>query len=135
MNLATAMSTMATRLGTIAELNAYGYPIENVAVPAAVVGFPEDYSYDATMGRGSDRMTLPVFVLVGKVSDRASRDTLADYVNGSGSKSVKATLETGTYTAFDTLRVESVSFETVSVAGIEYLAGIFDVMVFGDGST
>jgi hypothetical protein len=59
------------------------------------VNFPDEYLFDSTSGRGMDRISLFVDVLVGKVSDRAARDDLAPYCDGSGIKSVKQVLETG----------------------------------------
>lgn len=135
MNLAAVIDDIADELDDIAELNVYPFAAEHVTVPAAVIGYPESYEFDQTYGRGSDRMTLPIFVLVGKVSDRAARDALGAYVNGSGTSSIKANLEGGSYSSFDSLRVQSVEFETISVAGQEFLAGVFSVDVFGDGST
>lgn len=135
MNFADVADDIADALDGIAGLNVYPFAADHVSPPAAVVGFPEDYTFDTTMGRGSDRMSIPVFVLVGKVSDRAARDTLGAYVDGSGAKSIKAKLEGSTYTAFDSLRVQSVEFETISVAGQELLAGVFSVDIYGQGST
>lgn len=135
MHLGDVMSTMADRLGTIDQLNIYAFPAENVSAPAAVIGFPEDYEYDQTYGRGSDRMTLPVFLVVGKADAQASLASLGAYVDGSGERSVKATLEGSTYSSFDSLRVQSVEFEHIVVAGVEYLTGVFSVDIFGDGST
>lgn len=95
MNLADVMTEIGDRLDTIAGLRVYRYPPDQVAVPAAVVTYPEDYIFDATFGRGMDTMTLPVVVMVGRVSDRKSRDLIAGYCDGAGPQSIKAVLETG----------------------------------------
>lgn len=135
MKISNIMSTMASRLDNISGLTVYAFPSDQAYPPCAVIGWPEEYTYDATYGRGSDRLTLPVFVLVGKMADRSVRDTLSAYVDGSGAKSVKATLESSTWASMDVARVVSVEFSEVSVAGVEYMAGIFSVDIFGDGST
>ena len=61
---------------------------DKIAPPAAIVTYPDSYTFDATYGRGSDTMTIPVVVLVGRVSARASRDKLAAYVDGAGAAGI-----------------------------------------------
>jgi hypothetical protein len=95
MDLAAVMDEVAARLDTIDGLRVYAYPADNVHPPAAVVTYP-DIAFDSAYQRGSDRMTLPVVLLIGKVSARASRDLVAVYAHGSGVKSIKRVLEAGT---------------------------------------
>lgn len=134
MNLANVIDDIADELDDIAELNVYAFPAEHVSPPAAVIGYPESYEFDQTYGRGSDRMTIPVFIIVGLTDQKAARNTLGAYVDGSGASSIKANLEGGSYTSFSSLRVQSVEFQTISVAGQEFLAAVFSVDVFGSGS-
>lgn len=135
MDLAVIMAEVAARLDTIAGLRCFAWPPGTATPPAAVVGYPTEYRYDETYGRGMDRMTLPVVVLVdGKPTDRKARDRLAAYVNGSGSSSIKAVLESGVYTALDTLRVTGVEVDVYQLAAVEYLAAIFDIDIAGQGS-
>ena len=134
MNLADVMDEVGDQLDTIEGLRVFRYPPDLVVAPAAVVTYPAEYLYDATYGRGSDTMDLRVIVLVGKVSDRKSRDLIAAYVNGSGPASVKAVLEAGEYTAFDTVRVEGVEFDVIKVAAVEHLAASFTLDITGTGA-
>lgn len=134
MNLADVMDEVATRLDTISGLRVFAYPPDRVEPPSAIVSYPGTYTYDETYGRGMDRMTLPVVVVVGKVSQRSARDALGAYVDGSGASSVKAVLESGTYTELDSLRVMSVEFDVVTIAGTDYVAALFDVDIAGSGS-
>lgn len=135
MNLAEVMQAVADRLDTIAGLRVFGYPPDVVPPPAAVVTYPDTYTYDATYGRGMDRIEdLAVVVLVGKVSDRASRDKIAQWSDGSGATSIKAVLESGTYTAFDTIRVTQVVFDVVAVGAVEHLAATFTLDIAGQGA-
>lgn len=134
MNLANVMDAVSDRLDTIDGLRCFAYPPGSVTPPAAVVSYPGDYTFDETYGRGSDRLTLPVVLVVGKATDRTSRDALGAFCDGSGVKSVKAVLESGTYTAFDSLRVASIEFDVVTIAATDYLAAIFDIEIFGAGS-
>ena len=88
MNVNTALDTIGTALGNVSGLRVFDFIPDNVNPPAAVVGMPELLTYDNTMGRGTDRATFKVTVLVGKVSDRAARDKLAAYLDGTGAASV-----------------------------------------------
>lgn len=134
MDLANVMDAVSNRLATIAGLRCFAYPPPTITPPAAVVSYPDACEFDATYGRGMDRLKLPVVLVVGKVSDRATRDALGAYCNGSGASSVKAVLESGTYSAFDSLRVESIDFDVVSIAGVDYMAGAFTLDIAGQGS-
>jgi len=134
MNLADVMDEVAARLGAVDGLRVFPYPADHVSPPAAIVSYPETYTFDETYGRGMDRMTLPVVVVVGKPTDRSSRDRLAAYVAGSGPGSVKAAVEAGDGAAFDTVRVVSVEFDVIAIAGTDYIAAVFDLDVAGQGS-
>lgn len=136
MNLSDVMQQLADRLATINGLRVRAHPADAVEPPAAVVGLPETLTFDGTYGRGMDTMLLPVVVLVGKVSDRAARIALARYCDGAGASSVKAVLEGGTYTAFDTqsMQVKSVAFDVIRLQGVDYLGATFTVQVAGKGA-
>jgi len=105
-----------------------------VVPPAAIVSYPDAIDFDQTGARGSDRLTLPVVLVVGRVSLRSARDDLGSFVDGSGARSIKAILESGTYTAFHELRVVNASFDVVRLGGTDYIAALFDIDIFGSGS-
>jgi len=137
MNLANVMDELGTKLDPIPGLRVKAYNADSVVPPVAIVSLPDGIDFDATYGRGSDSMTLVVDVLVGKVSDRKSRDAIARYADGSGSHSVKQALDssnTNTYQSCDAVTVASVDFGVSDEAGIDYLAGRFTVNVTGSGS-
>lgn len=135
MNLDAVMEEVATRLNTITDLRVTAHPVDTVNPPQAVVSLPE-ITFDETYGRGSDRYTLPVVLAIGKVVDRAAMKNLAPYVAGAGAKSFKAVLEDEStpYTAFDSLRVQSVSFDVIAWNAIEYLTATFVLDIIGDGA-
>lgn len=136
-NLADVMDEIAAQLVfNIPGLHVYPYPPDNIQPPAAVVDLPETYTYDETYRRGMDSLVLPVAVLVGKVSDRASRDAIAPYFDGAGATSIKTVIESGTHTAFDTVRVTAADdpFEVWTMAGVAYLAGAFRLEITGQGA-
>lgn len=95
MNVNTAMDTIGAALAGVTGLRVFDFIPDNVSPPAAVVALPELLTYDHTHGRGTDRATFKVTVLVGKVSDRSARDKLAAYLDGTGAAtvSVKAALD------------------------------------------
>lgn len=134
MDLAAVMQEIADQIDTIPELRTFGYPADSIQPPAAVVSYPEGITFDSTYARGMDEITLPVIVLVGRVSDRASRDQISAYANGSGAKSIKQVVESGTYTAFDTVRVVNAVFDIVSIASVDHLAATFSLDIAGEGT-
>lgn len=134
MDLADVMEEVAGKLSAINGLRIFAYPPDALAPPAAVVSYPDSYDYDGTYGRGMDRLKLPVVVVVGKPTDRSTRDRLAKYCDGAGAASVKVAAENGTYVSCDTVRVESVTFDVVSIAGTDYMAALFTLDITGSGS-
>ena len=133
MMLNEVMDAISTRLDSIGGLRLF-FPGEAISPPAAVVLYPETVTFDATYVRGMDRMSLPVSVVVGKVSDRSALKQLSEYCNGSGAKSVKAVLESGTYDAFDTVRVESIDFDYVTHGGALLVEAMFTLDIAGQGA-
>lgn len=133
MNLADVMDAVASQLDTIPGLRAFGYPNVEPRPPTAVVSFPLDYEYDMAYGRGADRMTLPVIVIVGRADERTARDLLSVYLDGSGLLSVKTVLESGIYQAFDTIRVMKVETDVQTFGGADYLTALFHLDIAGSG--
>lgn len=138
MNLDAVMDEVAERLDAVPGLRVTANPADKVYPPHAIVSLPE-ITFDETYGRGGDRYTLPVVVAVGKVVDRAARKKLAPFVAGSGAKSLKQALE-GTpaapaeYESCDSLRVQTISFDTYAWGAVEYLVAIFTLDIAGDGA-
>lgn len=133
LDLNAVMDAIGTRLVGVTGLRVYDYAADAAAPPAAIVALPEIVEYDAVAGRGADRTVIPVTVLVGKVSDRAARDQLAQYVSGAGASSVKAAIEGTDSTmggACQTVRVTAANVNVVTVGGIDYLGASFDCEVY-----
>jgi hypothetical protein len=135
MDVAAVMDQVAAQLDTIAGLRVFAYPPDSLTPPAAVVSYPDEGIFDESYGRGMDRLTLPVVLVIGRVSDRASRTELAAYCNGSGARSVKAVVEAGAaYTAFHSVRVISFEVEAVTIGGADHIAATFDLDIAGSGA-
>lgn len=130
LDLPATLDALGVRLGTIAGLRVYDYPPDAVAAPAAVVGYPDEITYDVTMARGTDSTTITVTVLVTSGSDRATRDALAPYQSGTGAASIKAAIDGPLGGVVKDARVTSSVTRGIQVGGIDYDAAIFDVEVF-----
>ena len=126
LNVAAAMDGIGTRLGTISGLRVYDYASDRVSPPAAIVGWPETIEFDQTYVRGADMATFPVAVIVGRVSDRASRDVLTAYV-----PLVKAALDGTLGGAVASARVTSADINPITVAGVDYVAATFMLEAYG----
>ncbi|HKY77453.1 MAG TPA: hypothetical protein VJS45_14995, partial [Acidimicrobiia bacterium] len=127
---------LAASLETISDpdLRVYPFPPDQLAAPAAIVGFPELIEFDVSAGRGVDRMTIPIYVVIDRTWDRSSADQFANLTAGSGPNSVKQVVQTKPHSAFSTARVRSVDRSVISVAGVEFWAATFLVDITGSGS-
>ena len=134
MNLELVMEELGDRLDTIAGLRVHKQPPEKITPPGGFVGYPETIDYDQTYGRGSDKITLPVVIVEKLTPARAVRKRLTDYVAGTGAKSVKAVLESGTYTQFHVITVQRVEFDAVTIGGVDMLAAVFTCDIQGSGN-
>lgn len=134
MNIADVMDELGTALDTIDGLRVFPYWADRVTPPAAVVAWPDPVTYDETFGRGMDKITIHVFVIVGRFDARSTRDRLAKYLDGSGGDSIKATLDGGTYTSCDSVTVQQAVVDSYIVAGTEYLGSDFTLLIVGRGA-
>lgn len=133
LNASAVMDGLGVRLATISGLRVFDFPPDSVNPPAAIVGYPT-VQFDATMARGKDRLSIPVYVYVGRVSDRNARDQLAAYMAGAGASSVKAAVEAGKTLggACDTCRVvDAAPVDGSDFAGSPFVAIRFTVDVVG----
>lgn len=133
MNLADVMDDLATAVSFVEGLRVVpmGSPINP---PGAWVEWPEQLDFDIAMGRGGDRITIPLRVVVGQLEARASTVALAGYVAGSGPSSIKAAVEAFDSTAYSSARVTSAEFGVITIASVEYLAATFSIDVIGQGA-
>lgn len=133
MNVANLMAEIATALGSISGLRVYSFVAGQISPPTAIVGLPDEAEFDLTYQRGADRINLPVTVLLSKASERVSSKTLANYLSGSGSLSIKAAIEAHDFTEPDWVRVVSAAVSIVTVGANDYLAATFQLDVVGGG--
>lgn len=137
MKLSEVMDHLAEAVNSIEGLTGRtsAHPVSNIQPPAAVVSYPEDYSYDVNQNRGADRMTVPVVIFVGNVVDRAARDEVDDFLAGAGARSMKEAIDGfpsgGVY---DVATVQTAEFDIITLGAIDYLAVTFSVDVVGSGT-
>ena len=124
MNVSAEMDSIGTALSTISGLRVHDFVPKSAQPPFAFVDYPETVDYDTTKQRGKDTAVFPIFVAVGNMSDRSARDELAAYLNGTGTKSIKAAVDLA-----GSRRVTSADVAVMTVSGIDFLAARFDVEV------
>lgn len=133
LDLNAVMDAIGARLVGVTGLRVYDYAADAASPPAAIVSLPSAVEYDAVMGRGADRMVIPITVLVGRISDRAARDQLGGYIAGAGANSVKAAIEGSDPTLggiCQTVRVTDATVSVVTINAIDYLGASFDLEVY-----
>ena len=135
MNLEAVANELRTALGAIAGLRRPPWGVEKISPPAAIITLPDRVDYDDTYQRGRDVIPdLWVLVLVANPTQPAARRAVARYADGSGPKSVKQAIESGTYTALTAVRVAWAEFDVVKYSGTDYLAAIFHLEISGEGA-
>lgn len=131
MNIASVMNAIGTACSSISGLRVFPYWADKITPPAAVVSWPTPLEYDTTYQRGGDRADFPLTVLVGKVNARASRDTLAKYLNGKGVDSIKQAIDSHVTAEWDSARVTQAEVAVISIGGVEYLGAEFTIDIHG----
>lgn len=135
MLLSSLRDAIGDRLETISGLTVSTYRPSAVAAPHAVVSIASG-AYDATMGRGSDTITVQIIVLVTRADDPEGLRLLDDFVAGHGTRSVKTAVEAATGTGLSFVRVTGYEVGTTSVPdGAEYLAATFECEAVISGTT
>lgn len=127
------MDALGEAVSEISGLRVHPYYAERVTPPAAIVGWPEEYAFDTGMQRGSDRLAIPLIVVVGRADARSTRDRLALYADGGGDSSIKAAVERYASPAWDSARVQSVEFGISTISAVAYLSATFNIDIEGTG--
>lgn len=136
MDLKALMAECAQVMTGITGLRVFDYPPATVSPPAGYVSYPESIDFDATYGRGTDKIIgLPIVLVVGRPTERSSRDAVAPWAAGGGDLSVKAQFEAHRWTSCDDLTISSVRFDVEEIGAIPYLAAIFTADAIGPGGS
>lgn len=129
MNVTTVMAELGTALRTISGLRVFAFPADSAQPPFALVDFPQSVEYDSTYQRGADEATFPVLVGVGRGNDRNAQAALSAYMDGSGSKSIKAAIEATPEDVGMSARVVRATPAELVVGGQSFFGALFEVHV------
>lgn len=127
---------IAGKADGIAGLSAFSYPVDKPPLPSAVVVMPDEVTYHQTYG-GVAAMTVPLFVFVPRTNEKAAAVLLAGYLSPSGSKSIKAAVDsttTNTYASCDVVTVTRAETGSYSVKGEDVYGAEFTLEIIGSGS-
>lgn len=116
------------------------HPIPRAAAAgaSAIVSYPEGIEFGVTYGRRFDRIVgLPVTLIVSQVTERKARDRVSTLLDPDADPAVSAvaSLEAHTWVSCDDLTVTDADFDSVSLAGVDYLAAVLTCNVIGPGRT
>lgn len=103
------------------------WPTQTINPPCFVVGYPSEFNYDFTMGRGSDEAVFPVYYICGQSADRNVRDELSRII--AGADSIKEALDGDLDGTVNSALVTSVSVTTIPINNVDYIAAQFDVEI------
>lgn len=147
MNIQTVVERLVAAAGTAVStpaltMTTYDYVPDNVEVPCV---YPESITteFDQTMGRGTDKLTVKLRVLVARTDDRAGQYMLYGYLAGSGAGSIKAAIEAERGApgvgaldgACDDLHVSGIAeARWYELAGERLVGADFTVTIIGDGA-
>lgn len=123
--IADIMTDLETQLLTVTGLDVFSFPPAQAVPPFAFVNLPETIVYDASFGRGSDQVTIEVYVCTGAAIDRDSADALTAWASGDAS-GIKAAIEEST--SYD-YRVTQATFTQITLAAASYPGVVFSVDV------
>jgi hypothetical protein len=127
MSLTTIMDAIASA-GASFTKTTYAYPSRSIEAPCLVVGYPTLIDFDMTFKRGADKMTFPVWFVIGKGDDgAATRDRLSTaLLNVTG---VKAVLDGNLGGTVSSARTTDATIEELAVSGVVYIVIKYDLEV------
>ena len=133
MNFETVAQEVSDRLGTILSGRSTPCAPDTGSAPFGYV-FGIESTPHQSYGNGLTRLKLSVTVAVARSPLDVAFKALAGYMSDTGDTSVKACLETGTYTAFDTIIVTRSTVGDVTIGGTTYKGAQFDLDITGSGA-
>ena len=133
MNAETVAQQLSDRLAGILNGRSTPYAPDTISPPAGYV-FGSETEYHQSYQSGLTRAQLSITVAVARAPLDVAWKLLAGFISDTGATSVKAWLESGEYTAFDTLIVARSRVGDVSIGDNTYKAAQFDLVITGSGA-
>lgn len=133
MNLETVAQELSDRLGTILNGRSTPYAPDTIQPDTGYVFGPESTPHQS-YANGLTRLRMSATIAVARQPLVVAFKALAAYMSDTGPKSVKACLETGTYTAFDTIIVVRQIVGDVTIGGVPYKGLQIDLDITGSGA-
>jgi hypothetical protein len=127
-------SGLATNLGTITGLRTGATIPDNVNPPYAIVA-PSGVDYHRAFNNALSTYNFTVTLVVGRVSERTSQNSLDAYCSPTGTSSIRVAVESDKTlggVAFDTIVTGMRNYGSVTIAENVYLAAEFDIAVQAD---
>jgi len=121
-------------LATISGLRVSDFQPDNINPPVAIV-FPISVDYDDTFQRGMQTYTFVVQVIVGRVSERTSQNSIDSYCASTGANSIKLAVESNktlSGKAFDLRVTDMRNYGELTVGDVNYLSAEFVVLCYAD---
>lgn len=133
MNAETVAQELSDQLGTILNGRSTPFAPDAGSPPFGYVFGPET-EYHQSYQNGLTKARISVTVAVARQPLDVAWKALAGYISDTGDTSVKACLEAGTYTAFDTIFVARSTVGDVTIGGTTYKGAQFDIDITGTGA-
>ena len=132
LDVAAVMTETGDLLKTISGLRVFDYEAPAVSGVTAIVGYPDEITYNQQYGPEGWRFDLPIVLVAPNPTERRTRDELSRYVATAGDASVKAAIESpADYTSMDYATVKSVTFDEVTINNVQYAGALFVVDIAG----
>ena len=125
---------LKANLATITGLRTADTVPDNPNPPIAIV-LPQSVQYDNAFQHGMNTYTFSVLVIVNRVSERTSQNSLDAYVSCTGSKSVKLAVESDKTLggkAFDVRVTDLRNYGDITIGEINYFSAEFIVLCYAD---
>lgn len=133
MRLADVMQEIADVAGQVPGLHVYGWPVDEATPPAAWPTYPVEMDPLAAFQQGTVRWQGGLWVAVGKVWDRATRDQLSAYTADDGAESIVARFLPHDWQACSYVTPVRWTFDALTISGVEMMAALLSLDIAGPG--
>lgn len=133
MRLADVMQEIADVAGKVPGLHTYGWPTDEATPPAAWPTYPTKMDPLAAFRQGTVRWECGLWVAVGRVWDRATRDQLSDFTADDGPQSIVAQILAHDWQACSYATPGEWVIDAINLAGVDLMAALLPLDIAGPG--